>query len=397
MAKRRITLTKRFYFVLIGAVVLIGAAVLLLIKGGQEDELSIGTMRLNHQVKSVIIRDEASMTTERYDRILFNVMEGARVNQGDQIAEVFRWGYQEETMQALLNVEQQILAHQLTQWEGIVKAELVENTTNIEAKQAEIRASISAEEEGADMLKLELELKALLAERAQILSETQADETLSQLYAQQTQQLNNLENWKRNVVAEASGLVSFYFDGYEKSLNTQKLDLVNADLIDSVLKNNGVVSNTDTSSDSPLYRLIDENHFHIAFLTDTADPFRLVQGEEYTVVFAGYADKPFTATAAACVVGEKKVVNLLEFNGQPLGDLAGIRVVEATVMKDVTGFKVPLEAISMQENVPGIVKVAGDENIWTAVNVYAKDENDAIIQAANPADTLVAGLRYKRK
>jgi hypothetical protein len=65
-------------------------------------------------------------------------------------------------------------------------------------------------------------------------------------------------------------------------------------------------------------------------------------------------------------------------------------------MKDVTGLSVPLDAIEVREGLPGILRVSGDETVWTQVEVLAADDSEAIIQAAQPEQTLVAGLRYHK-
>jgi hypothetical protein len=67
---------------------------------------------------------------------------------------------------------------------------------------------------------------------------------------------------------------------------------------------------------------------------------------------------PFTGTALVPIVSEKQVVNILEFH-QAMTDLMGVRVVGATIMKDVTGLTVPLDAIEVREGKPGILRVSG--------------------------------------
>lgn len=391
----RVRVRSRFFVILVLLLAVIGIGVYFLLGGGQEGGLSTGTMRLSFGAKTVLVRDEVSVTTERYDKILFDVVEGAHVADGDQIAQVFKWGYQEETMQTLLDVQKSILTYQLSLEEDIVNPDLDGITLQIQQKQNAIRAAVRSEA-GEDMLVLEKELKALLNARMELLRDIQPDETLTDLYQQEEQQLANLATWKRDILnTVGDGVVSFYFDGYEQALNVNKLDMINADLVAGVLKGSGTVTGIDTATESPLYRLVDDSHFYIALLTESASPFRLVEGETYTVVFDGYADQPFTGTALAPIVSDKQVVNLLEFH-QTMNNLMGVRVVEATIMKDVTGLVVPLDAIEVREGLPGILLVSGDETVWTQVEVLAADDSEAIIQATRPGQTLVAGLRYHK-
>ncbi len=391
---QRVRVRGRFYVLLLLLLALLGVLIYFLVGGGREGELTMSTMRLSRATKTVLVRDEVSVTIERYDKILFDVVEGAHVQTGDQIAQVFKWGYQEETMQSLLDVEKNIFDYQLSLIKGIVNPELDALNLQIQQKQNAIRSAVRGESI-ADMLTLEQELKALLNSRKELLRDIQPDETLSSLYQQEEQQLTNLSTWKRDILNDVGeGVVSFYFDGYEQALSARKLDMINSDLVSGVLRGSGTVSNIDTTKESPLYRLIDPDHFYIAFLTDASAPFRVTQGETYTVVFNGYADQPYTGTALAPILSGKQIVNLLEFN-QPMNDLMGVRVVETSIMKDVAGLYVPLEAIEIREGMPGILRVAGDETAWTQVDVLSANEEGAIIRAAAGGD-LVAGLRYRK-
>ena len=300
-------------------------------------------------------------------------------------------------MQALLDVKKQILDYQLTQVKGIVNPDLDNLTTQIQQKEGAIRAAARGET-GDDMLKLEQELKTLLDARVKLLKDTlQPDQTLSSLYQQEDQQQQNLNTWKRDILNDVGdGVVSFYFDGYEQALSAKKLDLINADLLSAVLKGSGGAgADSDTAAEKPLFRLIDPAHFYAAFLTDAASPFRLTPGETYTVVFSGYSDLPYTGTAVSAAVSGKQVVNILEFK-QPINDLMGVRVVEASVMKDATGLYAPLDAIEMKDGKPGIRKVAGKDTVWVGVEVLAADKKGAIIRSADSAQPLTAGIRYRK-
>ncbi len=395
-SKKKVRIHPRFYVILVLAIAGVSVGLYFLLGViRREGELAVGTLRLQYDTKMVLLRDEKIVTVERFDKILFDVAEGAQVQEGEQIAQVFKWGYQEDTMQSLLDAQQKIYEYQLTLKEGIVDPELDAVQQQITQKQLEIRAAIQSEP-NRDVLELEQELKTLLARRAELLRNVQPDAELTALYQQEEQQLTNYNSWKRDILNTIGpGVVSFYFDGNEQALDVQKLSMINADLIAEVIKGSGKVSSVDTTAESPLFRLVNSSHFYVAFLTDSSNPFRLVEGQIYSVVFNGYTDQQFVGTALPPVVTEKQVVNMLEFN-QELGDLMGGRVVSASVMKDVTGLQVPLSAISMKEGVPGIMRIGGESTEWVAIDVLAKDDEYAIIQSAQPGVQLVDGLRYKK-
>lgn len=395
--ERRRRLRPGFFVVLFALLAVIALVLYLIFSGSHGGELRTEAMHITLDASAVVIRDEIPVTTEKYDKILYDVAEGQYVEEGTQIAQVFKWGYQEDIMQSLITVRQEILAYQKKLIEGIVNTDLDTLELSIQQKQAAIRSAIQGDENAGDLLILEQELKDLLEQRMALLREVQADETLTDLYDVETVQLSNLATWKRDIVNNnGAGVVSFYFDGYEQAISAQKMETLNADLIAGILSNNGVVSHADTETESPLYRLIQNQHFYIAFITDAASPLRLAAGEQYAVKFAGYNSDTYTATALPPIISSTKVVNVLEFSQQDMGDLIGIRVVSVTIEKDASGFEVPLSVIEMRDGLPGINVESGSSKRWIQVDVLCADQDNAIVKAAKAADTLVAGLRYVR-
>ncbi len=397
----RVRFKARFFVLLIVLIALLGLVIYLIFGAGGSETLSAGTMRISQDVTSVIIRDEVLRTTEKYDRILFDVAEGAEVAMGDQIAQVFRWGYQDATMQALLDVRKEILAHQTALLAGIVNADLDTVNTQINLSMTNIRSTARQDIDQAginpntnDLLVLEQQLKEQLESRMDLMRQVQADETLQALYVQEEEQLANLASWRRDIVNDVGdGIVSFYFDGYELALNAEKLDVISADLVESTLRGTGGDVSLEDAAVSALYRIVDADHFYIAFLTDSDDPWRLMQGLTYTVSFEGYEEQAFSATALEPIVSGSDVVNVLEFN-QDMGTLMSVRTVEGTVMLDASGFEVESSAVTVIEGQPGIYIDNGSADVFVPVHVLATDESTTIVASVSP-DALSAGMRYK--
>ena len=239
----------------------------------------------------------------------------------------------------------------------------------------------------ADLLALENDVKDLLAQRSALLKQlVQADEALNALYGEEETKKAQLAEYASDVVAKGSGVVSFYFDGFEQVLSGDKLDVINADVINKVLDSaaGGMVA----SSESLLFRLVNPSHWYIAFVTPRSQALRVSAGQTYRVQVEGYADRLFIGTALEPVVNENGVVNILEFN-ETLGELIGVRTVKVTLSGEMTGLEVPLEAILEENGVP-VLPVDGRK---IPLEVYSADEDTAIIAAKDGA-SLSAGMRY---
>ena len=394
MARQRVRLRGRFFLILFGMMGFVALGIVLLTGSGGTAEARYGDVTGTIDMTAAIIRDESTVSTDRYEKIIFSVVEGQSVANGAQIAQVFRLGYQDESTVTLLRLQREIYEYQ----KGMIGPDAAAGLADIEARIADLEAQIRDAARGdsdADMLKLEQSLKSLQTERATYLqNNVQADSTLTSLYASLAEQEATLANWTRNIVNSAgNGVVSFYFDGYERVLNASQLDTINAALINSVVKGGNTASAlSSTTSETPLYRLVQNTHWYIAFVTHADEPMRTTAGEQYYVVFDDYSTLTYQGTALAPIVTESSIVNILEFNVD-IGDLLDIRTVNAIVTKSAQGVMVPIDAIAYEAGVPSVEVQSGDATYRVTVNILAADEDNAVVSPVNASDTLISGQR----
>lgn len=394
MARQRVRLRGRFFLILFGMMGFVALGIVLLTGSGGTAEARYGDVTGTIDMTAAIIRDESTVSTDRYEKIIFSVVEGQSVANGAQIAQVFRLGYQDESTVTLLRLQREIYEYQKSMIGADAAAGLADIETRIADLEAQIRDAARGDSD-ADMLQLEQSLKSLQTERATYLqNNVQADATLTSLYSSLAEQENALSNWTRNIVNSAgNGVVSFYFDGYERVLNASQIDTINAALINSVVRGGNTASSlSTTTSETPLYRLVQNTHWYIAFVTRADEPMRTTAGEQYYVVFDDYSTLTYQGTALAPIVTESSVVNILEFNVD-IGDLLDIRTVNAIVTKSAQGVMVPIDAIAYEAGVPSVEVQSGDATYRVTVNILAADEDNAVVAPVNASDTLISGQR----
>lgn len=394
MARQRVRLRGRFFLILFGMMGFVALGIVLLTGSGGTAEARYGDVTGTIDMTAAIIRDESTVSTDRYEKIIFSVVEGQSVANGAQIAQVFRLGYQDESTVTLLRLQREIYEYQKSMIGADAAAGLADIETRIADLEAQIRDAARGDSD-ADMLQLEQSLKSLQTERAIYLqNNVQADATLTSLYSSLAEQENALSNWTRNIVNSAgNGVVSFYFDGYERVLNASQIDTINAALINSVVRGGNTASSlSTTTSETPLYRLVQNTHWYIAFVTRADEPMRTTAGEQYYVVFDDYSTLTYQGTALAPIVTESSVVNILEFNVD-IGDLLDIRTVNAIVTKSAQGVMVPVDAIAYEAGIPSVEVQSGEATYRVTVNILAADEDNAVVAPANASDTLISGQR----
>ncbi len=394
MARSRVRIKGRFFVMLLILAGFIGLVIVIANVTKKSGEIEFGSLGADLEVSAAIIRDEKIIMSEPYEKITFDVVEGETVSNDQVIAQLYKRGYQDETMVTLLNLQKQIYDYQMQLLGGQEPAQLAELNSSIDTVELQIRA-VSRGESNLDMLDLEQTLKDLESQRVSIMqSSVTPDTTLTQLYNDLRTQQNMMTGWKRDIKnTSGTGIVSFYFDGYEQVLSVNKLSTVNSALVKNVVKGGNTAKVAASTSEVPLYRIINNTHWFIAFVTSSSDPMRLAEGEQYSVLFQDYSDQQYTATARASTVSENAVVNILEFNTD-IGKLIGSRTVNATISKSAQGLVVPLKAIEIIAGVPGINIAYGDTVLRVEVDILAQNEKKAVIRTHNPSDNITAGMKF---
>ncbi len=382
--KRKVRINGRFYLTMLVLLVSVVALVLIIPNGGG-GTLRNATMEAKITPTAVIIRNESTVSVEKFDRVDHLVDEGASVNAEVPVATVYKWGYNNEMSQSLASIQQKIYKKQLAILDGVESTELTSVNSQITELKSKIVANIASNGEG-DLLEYERSMKELLSQRTTYLKNSvQADVELNSLYSEETAKQTQIAEYTSTVNAKMTGLVSFYFDGYELVLNGEKLDVVSADVLKKII--NGESGVNTTTSESLLFRLVDPNKWYMAFITAPGEGAILMEGQAYTVSFDELDCEPYTATALAPVVCDGGIVNMLEFT-QNIGELLSIRVINATITAQLSGLEMNAGAIKTKNGETYITTSTGD----VPVDVIAMNGDKALINSTG----LVEGMRYKK-
>ncbi len=404
--RRRFRLNPRFFIIIGVLFVVAAAAVYLLRHRSKSGSLSFDSVSMERKVAGAIIREETAVSTDRYEKINFHVIEGDMVANNALIATVYRMGYQDESMITILNLEKEIYQYQAQQV-GSADATLNDINSRITAVEELIR-DVARQDSNQDDLVLEQQLRSLQQERSDYLYATVPIDTYLQgLITQLNDQKATISNWTRDIINTAgSGIISFYFDGYEDVLSSSKLSTVNVSLIRNVVRGLNTSKASTSSSKALLYRLVSPNHFYLAFATNIDDPFRVTEGESYYVTFDDYSDTVYQVTARAPIVfaieptdeeeetstSGQGVVNILEFYTD-IGSFSGIRTVNATISKAAQGLKLDKELITIENGIPYVYIKNGDALMRVEVNVLSEDEKDCVIRESGGTSILNQGQK----
>ncbi|MDL2224755.1 hypothetical protein LJC20_00885 [Eubacteriales bacterium OttesenSCG-928-M02] len=392
--------TKRFYIIIAALLVAIIGVVFLLTRGPKYQELAEGTISYEAQYPVVIVRDEVVHNASNYGKATFTAIEGQSVSKGAEIANVYKWGYQEKLFTDMIEIQQKIQDYQLNEiWKNTVDKELNNLDAKITTKMGEIAAAI-ASNKPTDVVSLEQGLNELLAQKQSYLEKNvKADDTLNGLYAQKAQTQQSLDNWKEVVNAAEAGIVSFNLDGWESILNPARMDEITKKELDSAKSGITTVKSNGDTTTRPLYRLVNTYAWYVIIQVDAKKPVDVLKKDEkFLMTFEGYLDRPHEGT----VFGSRKpedggifyVIQITE----EIGPLISVRNAVANLKKDYAGIKVSKNAIHTVDNVPGVKVLKGAKTTeFIPVEIIIQDDKNAIVAPKDEAGVLTPGMQVELK
>ena len=214
----------RFYLILLVPILLVGAYVGYRILKPTTGRLGTDTVAGDLEFTGVIIRRENVAPSEDYHTIRYLVSEGDMVNNSQQVAYLYRKGY-ENQMSDIVSKEQQIYQQQITllrlnSADGLTLPDQIAAYNDRVTEIVDKMTQASLGKDGLDYIQLAEELDDLLTARQNLLRQiVPADATLTASY----QQLDNLKSAfsaeSTLVNNSGSGYISFHLDGYENAMS----------------------------------------------------------------------------------------------------------------------------------------------------------------------------------
>ncbi len=381
----------RFYLILLVPILLVGAYVGYRIMRPTTGRLGTDTVEGDLEFTGVIIRKENVATSEDYHTIRFLVSEGDMVNNAQQVAYLYRKGY-ENQMSDIVSKEQQIYQQQiallrLNSADGMtVPGEVADYNSRIE-QVVDQMTQASLGKDGLDYIQLSEELDGLLTARQNLLRQlVPADATLTANY----QQLDNLRSAfsaeSTLINNSGTGYISFHLDGYENAMSIDSLTPTQV---------SRVVSSPVSASYNAagVYRIVDPNGFYVAFTVKSGDSHRLIVGNTYDLKVQ-YQDATYTGRVVAERPAASNVLYILEINRDVLPVLE-TRTMTFSIHSQASGVSIPVKGLYFNGGIPYVFINTGRAYQPIQVVIPASDGETAIIEAADKNIRLTRGLRFQ--
>lgn len=381
----------RFYLILLVPILLVGAYIGYRILRPTTGRLGTDTVEGDMEFTGVIIRRENVAPSEDYHTIRYLVSEGDMVSGSQQVAYLYRKGY-ENQMSDIVSKEQQIYQQQITllrlsSSDGMTVPDEVSDYNSRIEEVVNKMAQASMGKDGLDYIRLSEELDDLLTARQNLLRQiVPTDATLTASY-QQLDALRSAFSAESILVNNSgNGYISFHLDGYENAMSIDSLT-------ESQVRR--VVSSPVSASYNAagVYRIVDPNGFYVAFTVSASDSHRLIVGNTYELNVK-YQNTSYTGRVIAERPAAKYVLYILEINRDVLPVLEN-RTMTFSIHSAASGVSIPVKGLYFNGGVPFVFLNTGRAYQPIQVVIPASDGETAIIEAADKNIRLNRGLKFQ--
>ena len=339
----------------------------------------------------VVARSEKLYETENMTRIDFVASEGSRVSKSGIICKVYSSGYNQTEINRLQSYREEIQAYHTSQvLSTYVDAELDSDNEEIAALAQQVRTLVQGKGVGS-LSNLEKQLGSALTVRKNYLRQKYPDDqTLTELYKMENDQLKKIESWTTTYTASEDCLVSFYTDGYENTINSNTYASLTPADVKNVIRGVAPEQSTVSRGSDPIFRTVAQDEWYALFLCSDRD-WNPVVGESYRMQLEGFDNYVIDARVESFTrVGSDLLLRMrVSSSVEPV---LNIRTCGATVGDFVSGLQVPIRALYTLDNMIGVVVLDGGVQTFVPVTVITyPDESTAFVRPTLTGSPLEAG------
>ena len=340
----------------------------------------------------VIARNETLYETENKTRIDFLAQEGSHVSRQSLICKVYSSGYNQTEINRLQTYREEIQNYHVNQVMSTY-VDAVLDSENEESSSLALQVRTLVQGRGVGSLSnLETQLTNALSSRKNYLRQKYPDDqTLSELYKVESDQLKKIESWTTTYTAKEDCLVSFYTDGYENTVNANTYQTMSPGEVRSVIRGVAPEQSTVSRGSDPLFRTVIEDEWFALFLCTDRD-WNPVVGEAYQMKLEGFDNYVVKAKVESFSRIGNDLLLRMSVRDQSVEPVLNIRTCGATVGDFVSGVRVPMNALYAHDNRMGVIVLESGVQVFVEVTVISySDDGTAFVRPTLEGSPLQAG------
>lgn len=336
-----------------------------------------GDMHLEYDSEAILVRDEEVYNAPEYGRVTYYANEEDYVHKEDLVATIFKANYQEEMVAQLYNVQEKIINYQQENiLNDIADHDLKNIQSKVEALVYEIQTNVK-NDTLSDLAKEEKEFRNLLLQKQQLVEKkTVPDSYLQKLNEEEANISQQLKEWKIDIMAPRSGLLSYQIDNLENILTFNSLKKLDSnsykDLINWRVADNRDKKDDQTEVGRPFFRIIDAEKWYTVCEIKYPKVF-FKENETVSISFLDFEDKVLEGKVTRIIDGNNTFLLVIE-SREDIEDFINTRNTSIRLSKSVNGLVVPKRAIIDKKTKKGVFKIQGNEMIFTDVDIIGESK-----------------------
>ena len=378
----------RFFLFLAFGLAFILYFITLALKPPLYDTIRYGEITTWDQGQGLVIRQEKSYTAPDYGKVDFFVSKGQAIDKDELLAVLYKDDYDQKLVEELYKVQQKIWDYQNKNIvQDIMDSDFEKIKDSIDDVVHTMQYSIQ-KDITHDMEKYENQLRNLLDKKKEILDKRDSNSNyLEQLYEQEKDIENKLDEWKTEIIAPESGIISFELDGLENILTPNDIDYLTVEQYLSFRDHEPLELDKENSRlDVPLFKIVAPDRWYIASLIPHKNVF-YEQGDSLSIKLLGLSENIIDARVYKVDFLKDSTLFILEMT-EDIERVLEARNIHMEIGILAQGIMVPRKAIINNNHKTGIKVASNDDIQYIEVKIKAIDDDWAIIESIDDRDVL---------
>lgn len=389
-AKRNsIALPIFIFFIILCFIYIVGSSVNFLTKKiVNYDVLSYGTIDTPKSANAIIVRSEKVYNTDKAGVISYDVADNEKVKKGTVVCNIKDEAVVAQMQASLDDINEQIMKMQSERKDISVYSEDIKKYNSQMKNIIDENALDYAYMKLGNIYELGNAVQKQLDTRNQYLLSENSGE-LKGLVSQKKEQESKLNENISNMVAEESGVVSYYIDGLEDKITPENMSAVNKNTISDTVKAESSFKSS-VKSNSPAFKLVTSNVWYIVSYINKNYIEDWEKGDTRSIYIKDENGKQHKLEAYIQEMtvnsdsNEKFVIFKLT---RDMSDFLNVRNITIETESSERGFKIPNDAIVEETlmKIPtayvdsdgNLIKVDNGNVKKVAVSVSGKDPDDS--------------------
>ncbi|SNX55270.1 HlyD family efflux transporter periplasmic adaptor subunit [Thermoanaerobacterium sp. RBIITD] len=365
--------------------------------------LKYGNLLETINTNGYIVRNEIIINSPIVGELKKIVASGTRVPKGKEVAEVISQSFDKEKLNELNDINKRIQDIKNNKEINPYESDIDNLNNQINAEEEKYKEAINSNSPKKNDIKKRID--DLTNKKNQILkSGPESIRNLDELYNQKKILEQNIAQYLYKVYAPDAGIISYYFDDYESSLNQNKLYNISLNDINSVNKepteNKGSVKQNE-----PIVKIINNSDWYILVPLNYSESKMVKEGTNIRVTIDGNDQSLRGKILKLYSVNNKTYIAVLDMNDEYKDFYKKRKITVILTINDYEGFMVPKSSLVNKDGKTGVF-VISDNNlpIFKEVNVKTQNRENAIIESKDNTNGLrlydeivVNGKNYIKK